>query len=824
MGSYVWLSDRQVLPQPGRGVVSFEAKATNDIHVSLNSSIGSTRSQEGMADSAPVYEVLIGGWRNTKSCIRKGGNQQATVSKRPASAMGSPKMTNSPGSSSVSVVIDPQGEFCKYWICIQDGALRVGKGDFPENEFLNWKDPQPVTNVSYVGFSSWDSPIQYRNVRISDVSGSLRFSKNIRTSLEYMDISNYRTLANSQALSDIILIAHSYDLNDNIRPLSIFAHKCILISTSKVFSDYLERHPETTKLELDALALQVIQAKKGTDSAAAGQSIRAYVNFKNIMDILTWAYGGKVVVTPEIAELAEFLEMFQLTKLIKKRKKDSLVMDSIIIERKPSYEYLLADKPFYDVELVVEDQILKCHKAVLSLSSEHFFRMFTNSFRESSQKQISLHDVFLPAFKQLLQYCYAHRVDIEDEEEAARILELSDRFVIPSLGLFTQEYLKNHLNTDNCCQILTLAQWFNSNQLHHACIRYIENNFQSVVASEGFLELDASLLLELILSDNILVTKEEQMYEAIMQWGRGTPEEEPHMSSPGNPRSEYVKRLLQCVRYPLIDKEFLENVVLHNEYFAEGTHLRERALKALRYIQDDNKLKEDAEIKVVHSGFIVTEDNSNDQPIRRRKGHNFVELIFSTCGDENGVFYHIGTQGKTQRWTNPHRSGSVKISCSSPVSRYTKPEVLVGRTFVTTNYTKGRPAWWSMDLINYRLICNYYSMQADGSDSTLTEWIFQGSTDGVTWNDLRVHTKECLTGASHQAWPVYGKNSSTAYRYFRVIRPGLDEIMSHMMPAPSTKGEFSEISPVSTPTETTTIALCGIELYGYLELKQPNSS
>ena len=117
--------------------------------------------------------------------------------------------------------------------------------------------------------------------------------------------------------------------------------------------------------------------------------------------------------------------------------------------------------------------------------------------------------------------------------------------------------------------------------------------------------------------------------------------------------------------------------MLKNEYFAEGTNLRERALKALRYIQDENKQKEGAEIKVVHSGFIVTEDGNNDQLIRRRKGHNFVELIFSTCGDENGVFYHIGnnyrhraitklvgTNGKTQRWTNPHRSGLVKGNLS----------------------------------------------------------------------------------------------------------------------------------------------------------------
>ena len=100
----------------------------------------------------------------------------------------------------------------------------------------------------------------------------------------------------------------------------------------------------------------------------------------------------------------------------------------------------------------------------------------------------------------------------------------------------------------------------------------------------------------------------------------------------------------------------------------------------------------------------------------------------------------------------------------------------------------------------------------------LNELTHLGSTDGATWLDLRVHTKECVTGAQHQAWPVYGKNSSTAYRYFRIIRPSLEEIQSHLAP-PVAKADM-EISPCTSPTETTTIALCGMELYGYLELKQ----
>ena len=43
MGSYVWLSEDLSLSENGRGLITFEAKAHNDIHVSLNVDLGISR-------------------------------------------------------------------------------------------------------------------------------------------------------------------------------------------------------------------------------------------------------------------------------------------------------------------------------------------------------------------------------------------------------------------------------------------------------------------------------------------------------------------------------------------------------------------------------------------------------------------------------------------------------------------------------------------------------------------------------------------------------------------------------------------------------------
>lgn len=163
--------------------------------------------------------------------------------------------------------------------------------------------------------------------------------------------------------------------------------------------------------------------------------------------------------------------------------------------------------------------------------------------------------------------------------------------------------------------------------------------------------------------------------------------------------------------------------------------------------------------------------------------------MFVHRGDGNGVFHFLGTLGKREHWVNPHKSGRVHVTCSAPMSRYTRPENLgssryhrnfieisetwkfiiyhivlllsrfldlhfnlnfqllfsfdlsfnlniqlefstwksVGRSFVTTSYTSGNPqAWYIVDLKEHLLICKRYVLMSDGGDAFPRNWKFQG--------------------------------------------------------------------------------------------------
>ncbi|MBF0102375.1 MAG: hypothetical protein HQK77_15845 [Desulfobacterales bacterium] len=142
-GYYMWENAFE-LRTPKGGCVVFEAKATNDIHVCFATSANET---------SPLYETVIGGWRNTASVIRRG--------KENAQGMVQISKLQNP----LAVVSENRWE--SYWMCVDQGNIQVGRGSTPgKNTFLQWQDPMPLTNLKWVAFSSWDRPIEYKNIRI----------------------------------------------------------------------------------------------------------------------------------------------------------------------------------------------------------------------------------------------------------------------------------------------------------------------------------------------------------------------------------------------------------------------------------------------------------------------------------------------------------------------------------------------------------------------------------------------------------------------------------------------------------------------------------
>lgn len=146
-GSYAW-EHTEMLTIPGSSAVVFDAKATNDIHVCF---------AETASDRSPLYEVVIGGWNNTQTVIRKG------------------RQNPHQGHARVNVKQNPQAvvaanHWATYWVSVNKGLVLVGRGEIVgQNITLKWQDPDPLQHLKDIAFSTWNTPVEFRNIRLRSV-------------------------------------------------------------------------------------------------------------------------------------------------------------------------------------------------------------------------------------------------------------------------------------------------------------------------------------------------------------------------------------------------------------------------------------------------------------------------------------------------------------------------------------------------------------------------------------------------------------------------------------------------------------------------------
>ncbi|KAG0555308.1 hypothetical protein KC19_12G159400 [Ceratodon purpureus] len=144
-GVYYW-GHHFELPKHGRGCVSFTADHTsNDVHVAISMYPESFD---------PMYEIVVGGWANTTSVIRR--------------------RSQGPILCTVPVGLKKAAHADKnLWVSIDRNTqlIQVGRGSQPslESLFCIYKDPQFLSKAQYICFSNNNDPATYSNIKVSAI-------------------------------------------------------------------------------------------------------------------------------------------------------------------------------------------------------------------------------------------------------------------------------------------------------------------------------------------------------------------------------------------------------------------------------------------------------------------------------------------------------------------------------------------------------------------------------------------------------------------------------------------------------------------------------
>jgi len=117
--------------------VVVKVEARNDAHIALSKT--NIDGSKGRDEDTDVYEIVIGGWGNTKSVIRKekGGSHKCTKS--------------TPG-------ILQLDESRPFWVSWTGGNIKFGRGpQVGQDVVCEWQDPNP-RDINFVSVSTgWGS-------------------------------------------------------------------------------------------------------------------------------------------------------------------------------------------------------------------------------------------------------------------------------------------------------------------------------------------------------------------------------------------------------------------------------------------------------------------------------------------------------------------------------------------------------------------------------------------------------------------------------------------------------------------------------------------
>ncbi|KAK7280797.1 hypothetical protein RJT34_25864 [Clitoria ternatea] len=772
--------------EAGRGCVAFEALACNDVTLVFRENVGS-QGYHYKRDSSPHYTIILGSHRNRRLRIEVNGKTVVDVA---------------------GVGLCCSSSFQSYWISIYDGLITIGNGKYPfQDVVFQWLDSSPYCNVHYIGLSSWDKHVKYRNVNVLSLTNThMPLSKHVvfgdyqledEIDYKHMDYDKWGLLnfLESWDLSDVLFIVGQEE-----KPVP--AHKPILAASgnfSFCSSSFVIKLPSVSYPLLHALLHYIYAGWTQIPHEQLGALRALSLQFE---------------VTPLVKQCEEVMERFKLDKkLLETSKNVELTYPSIrphcstlsslpvSIQR---LKQLKLTGQYSDVNIYIESYglIARAHKIVLSLWSIPFARMFTNGMSESMTPEVTLRDVPPEAFKAMLDFLYDGQLNDKVIDSGALLLQLlllADKFGVTFLQQESCKMLLECLSEDSVCPLLQVVSSIPSCGLIKETLqKRISMNFDYYIsASIDFVLLDETSFTNIIKHPDLTVTSEEKVLNAILMFGMKAKEllgwevvdqlminSKPELLF--GERLQLVYDLLPFVRFPLLQYSLLEKL--------QNSNISWRVPVVQNLVNEA--------INFVKHGLAGPEYEENVRFQHRRSSYR--ELQYICDGDDHGVIYFAGTSYGEHPWVNPllAEPKKITITASSPHSRYTDPKVLVSRTYQGTCFAGPRLenghkcAWWMVDLgQDHQLMCNYYTLRQDGSKAFPRFWNIQGSLDGKSWTNLRVHENDrtvCKPG-QFASWPINGPNALLPFRYFRVVLTG----------------------PTTDVTNPWNFCICYLELYGY---------
>jgi hypothetical protein len=333
--------------------------------------------------------------------------------------------------------------FQSYWISIYDGLIIIGQGKHPNTNLLfQWLDPDPNLNVQYVGLSSWDKHVGYRNISILP---SAPHNSILWNQIEYRDGARKQALKDDceqRLLADFL---ENWDFSDAVFVVGterkvVSVHR-IVLGASGDFP--FNNSVDGATIELPSISYPVLHSLLEYIYTGSTQILESQLScllelslqfkikplVKRCEEIM---YSLKM--DKRLSESGKYLKISN--NRIKSHRLDSFPLKAPVDLQKIGQFFENGEHSDINIFVNGYGLIARGHKLILSLWSVPFAKMFTNGMKESSASDIFFEDVSAEAFFLMLRFMYYGELMVADSDITSvlvQLLLLSDQFAVTIL-------------------------------------------------------------------------------------------------------------------------------------------------------------------------------------------------------------------------------------------------------------------------------------------------------------------------------------------------------------------------------------------------------
>ncbi|XP_055357293.1 BTB/POZ domain-containing protein 1-like [Paramacrobiotus metropolitanus] len=229
-------------------------------------------------------------------------------------------------------------------------------------------------------------------------------------------------------------------------------------------------------------------------------------------------------------------------------------------------KHVLATGQMTDVQFTVGRQhgaakIFQAHKFILCLNSDVFDAMFNGGLPESREEPIDVMEVLPEAFSIMLGFMYtgSARGSLR-VENVFQVIYCADKYNLPFLMEKCLEFVRSHLNADNCLVYLENVKPFKHDSVAacvEKCLAVVDASTDAIFHSKQFMAISQDTL-GLVLQRNALSADENSIYTAVEEWSVEACRKNNLKPSSGN-RRQMLGAVLSLIRFPLLTDSQLVN-------------------------------------------------------------------------------------------------------------------------------------------------------------------------------------------------------------------------------------------------------------------------